>query len=155
MKSLKMFFVGFLFCYAFFLFSITNSISKEDGKNQLLTKTSVVTSKEDRRAGIHDGNLIRSAFANFGNLGSRPIDIRCEWPKGSGINYMFECVFYVAAEVVDANGNIIHIISESYTGGPRDRDLPDDETHTYSWEPLPGYFNTDPYNIDESPAIPP
>ena len=92
-----------------------------------------------RRAGIHDGNLIETAFSNFGNLGSRVIDIRLTWPKGSGINYGFEFIFFVGSEVVDARGDTIHIFTDNYTGGPRDR-APDD-SHTYGWEPLPGYFN--------------
>ncbi len=96
-----------------------------------------------RRAGVHDGNLIRTAFSNFGNLGSRTIDIRLEWPKGSGTNYGFEFIFFVGAEVVDARGDTIHIFSENYTGGPRDR-APDD-SHTYGWEPLPGYYNDGDY----------
>jgi hypothetical protein len=151
MKMLKTFFTGCLLFYAFFFISMTNAISKEDGKNQFLSKIADVTNTEDRRHGIHDGNLIRSAFGNFGNYGARPLDIRGEWPKGSGISYWYECVFYVGAEVTDANGNLIHIISESYTGGPRDK--PDNDSHTYSWEPLPGFFNTNPYNIDKYPAM--
>jgi hypothetical protein len=151
MKMLKTFFVGCLLFYAFFFISFTKAISKEDGKNQFLSKKTDVTNTADRRVGIHDGNLIRSAFGNFGNLGSRTLDIRGEWPKGSGINYWFECPFYIGAEVVDAHGNIRHIFSDSYTGGPRDREPGD--SHTYSWEPLPGYFNADPYNIDEYPGM--
>jgi hypothetical protein len=92
-----------------------------------------------RRAGIHDGNLIRTAYSNFGNLGSRVLDIRLEWPKGSGTNYGFEFVFFVGSEVIDARGDTIHIFTDNYTGGPRDR-APDD-SHTYGWEPLPGYYN--------------
>ncbi|MBD3288112.1 hypothetical protein GF337_04855 [candidate division KSB1 bacterium] len=96
-----------------------------------------------RRAGIHDGNLIRSAFSNFGNLGSRTIDIRLEWPKGSGTNYGFEFIFFVGAEVIDARGDTIHIFTDNYTGGPRDQ--APDASHTYGWEPLPGYYNDGEY----------
>lgn len=92
-----------------------------------------------RRAGIHDGNLIRTAYSNFGNLGSRVLDVRLEWPKGSGTNYGFEFIYFVGSEVIDALGDTIHIFTDNYTGGPRDR-APDD-SHTYGWEPLPGYYN--------------
>ncbi|NLP12711.1 hypothetical protein GX408_20105, partial [bacterium] len=92
-----------------------------------------------RRSGIHDGNLIRTAYGNYGNLGSRTLDIRLEWPKGSGTNYGFEFIYFVGSEVIDAHGDTIHIFTDNYTGGPRDR-APDD-SHTYGWEPLPGYYN--------------
>ncbi len=109
--------------------------------DQLYKKT--VDYSSFRRAGIHDGNLIRTAFSNFGNLGSRTIDIRLEWPKGSGTNYGYEFIFFVGGEVIDARGDTIHIFTDNYTGGPRDR-APDD-SHTYGWEPLPGYYNEGNY----------
>jgi hypothetical protein len=109
----------------------------------MISKEPLHKSMEDfstfRRSGIHDGNLIRTAYANFGNLGSRTLDIRLEWPKGSGTNYGFEFCYFVGSEVIDARGDTIHIFSDNYTGGPRDR-APDD-SHTYGWEPLPGYYN--------------
>jgi len=92
-----------------------------------------------RRSGIHDGNLIRTAYGNYGNLGSRTLDIRLEWPKGSGTNYGFEFIYFVGSEVIDARGDTIHIFTDNYTGGPRDR--AQDDSHTYGWEPLPGYYN--------------
>lgn len=107
--------------------------------NDVRTAKSAVDYRPFRRSGVHDGNLIRTAFSNFGNLGSRTLDVRLEWPKGSGINYGFEFIFFVGAEVVDARGDTIHIFTDNYTGGPRDR-APDD-SHTYGWEPLPGYYN--------------
>ena len=43
------------------------------------------------RTGVHTGNLIRSAYSNFGNLGSRTlVEARMEWPIGSGVLYGFE-----------------------------------------------------------------
>ncbi len=96
-----------------------------------------------RRSGIHDGNLIRTAYSNIANLGSRTLDIRLEWPKGSGTNYGFEFIYFVGSEVIDARGDTIHVFSDNYTGGPRDR-APDD-SHTYGWEPLPGYYNDGTY----------
>ncbi|HPN34909.1 MAG TPA: T9SS type A sorting domain-containing protein [bacterium] len=126
----------------------------DDGKKRLETPTitsAVNWENSHRRTGIHDGNRIRSAFSNFGNLGSRTLTLRGEWPKASGVNYMFESAFYVGAEVTDANNHVIHIFTDSYTGAPRDW-CPAD-SHTYSWEPLPGFFNQDPTNIDRFPAM--
>ncbi len=50
----------------------------DDGKQQLETPTlSSVLNWENphRRTGIHDGNRIRSAFSNFGDLGSRIVEM--------------------------------------------------------------------------------
>lgn len=92
------------------------------------------------RTGIHTGNLIRSAYSNFGNLGSRTlVEARMEWPVGSGVLYGFEYVFFVASEVITDQGDTLHIVSERYTGGSRDVPIP--ETHNWGWEPIAGYFN--------------
>ena len=92
------------------------------------------------RTGIHTGNLIRTAFSNYGNLGSRTLqEARMEWPVGSGVTYGFEFIFFVASEVITDNGDTIHIISERYSGSARD--VPSPEDHNWGWEPLAGYFN--------------
>ncbi|MCH7516538.1 MAG: hypothetical protein IIB08_05370, partial [Bacteroidetes bacterium] len=90
------------------------------------------------RTGIHTGNLIRTAFSNYGNIGSRTLkEARMEWPVGSGVTYGFEFIFFVASEVITDNGDTIHIISERYSGGSRD--VPSPEDHNWGWEPLGGY----------------
>ncbi|MCH8940912.1 MAG: hypothetical protein IIA48_00510 [Bacteroidetes bacterium] len=92
------------------------------------------------RTGIHTGNLIRTAFSNYGNLGSRTLqEARMEWPVGSGVTYGFEFIFFVASEVITDNGDTIHIISDRYSGSARD--VPSPEDHNWGWEPLAGYFN--------------
>ncbi len=92
------------------------------------------------RTGIHTGNLIRTAFSNYGNIGSRTLkEARMEWPVGSGVTYGFEFIFFVASEVITDNGDTIHIISERYSGSARD--VPSPEDHNWGWEPLAGYFN--------------
>ena len=92
------------------------------------------------RSGIHTGNLVRTAYSNFGNLGSRTLkEARMEWPIGSGITYGFEFVFWVASEVITDAGDTLHIISDRYTGGSADH--PSTEDHNWGWEPLPGFFN--------------
>ena len=92
------------------------------------------------RTGIHNGNLIRTAFSNFGNLGSRTLkEARMEWPIGSGVTYGFEYIFWVGSEVVTDAGDTLHIISDRYTGAARD--VPSPEDHNWGWEPPPGYFN--------------
>ena len=92
------------------------------------------------RTGIHTGNLVRTAYSNFGNIGSRTLsEARMEWPVGSGVTYGFEFIFWVASEVVTDGGDTLHIISDRYTGGSRD--VPSPEDHNWGWEPLPGYLN--------------
>ncbi len=98
------------------------------------------------RTGVHTGNLVRTAYSNFGNLGSRTlVEARMEWPVGSGVLYGFEYVFFVGSEVVTAGGDTLHIVSERYTGGGRD--VPSPETHNWGWEPLPGYLNDGDFSI--------
>ncbi len=146
--------------YAFCLLAAAPSLGANtpsrpnDGKervNAITAPIAFATENPYRRTGIHDGNRIRSAFSNFGTLVSRTLQARGEWPKGSGINYFFESTFYVGAEVIDANNKVIHIFSDSKTGGPRDWCQAD--SHTYSWEPIPGFFNERPTNLNSFPAM--
>ncbi len=108
--------------------------------------------REYRRTGIHDGNLVYTRFANFGNLGSRSEPPKMEWPKGSGQWYGFEFVMMAGAEVVDARGRTVQIVSENYTN-PGSFDISPDGSHTYGWEPLAGYFNDGPANDLGYPAM--
>lgn len=154
MKSFNKLWALLLIIPIFLSLALTKAGAVSDGKEKPATELSTLSfspGNEDRRTGIHDGNLIRSAFSNFGNLGSRTIDIRGEWPKSSGINYLFECSFYTGVEVVDSNGNVIHIISDSYTGGPRD--MPESNSYNYAWQPLPGFYNPELENINDYPAM--
>ena len=108
--------------------------------------------RDFRRTGIHDGNLVYTRFANFGNLGSRTEPPKMEWPKGSGTWYGFEFVMMAGAEVVDARGRTVQIVSENYTN-PGSFDISPDGTHTYGWEPLAGYFNPGAANDLGYPAM--
>lgn len=108
--------------------------------------------REYRRTGVHDGNLVYTRFANFGNLGSRYEPPKMEWPKGSGQWYGFEFVMMAGAEVIDASGQPVQIVSENYTN-PGSFDISPDGSHTYGWEPLAGYFNEGPENENQYPAM--
>jgi hypothetical protein len=107
--------------------------------------------KKYRRMGVHNGNQVATIFFNQGDVsgwagwGYPPP--RCEWPKGSGHEYSGENSILVAAELVDAHGNTIHILSESSLDfDSTDKDA---EGNQQGWEPLPGYSN--PYQ--DSPAM--
>ena len=108
--------------------------------------------REYRRTGIHDGNLVYTRYSNYGNLGSRFEPPKMEWPKGSGTWYGFEFIMMAGSEVIDANNNLVPIVSENYTN-PGSFDISPDGTHTYGWEPLAGYFNEGPSNVLNYPAM--
>jgi len=132
------------------LFRIADA--QEEDYSQDLQRLMKLMGRNDRRTGIHDGNLVYTRFSNFGNLGSRYEPPKMEWPKGSGTWYGYEFIMIAGAEVIDANGDTIHIFSENYTN-PGSFDISPDGTHTYGWEPLPGYFNDGPDNFDNYPAM--
>lgn len=108
--------------------------------------------RDQRRTGIHDGNLVFTRYSNFGNLGSRYEPPKMEWPKGSGTWYGFEFIMMAGAEVQDANGSLIRIVSENYTN-PGSFDISPDGSHTYGWEPLSGYFHAGAANRLNYPAM--
>ncbi|MFB3070905.1 MAG: hypothetical protein ACE1ZK_02445 [Nitrospirales bacterium] len=117
---------------------VTSTLAQKNSESPKLAKRSF--SFFLNRTGIHTGNLIRTAFSNFGNLGSRTLkEARMEWPVGSGVTYGFEYIFWVGSEVVTNEGDTLHIISDRYTGSSRD--VPSPEDHNWGWEPPPGYFN--------------
>lgn len=108
--------------------------------------------RDQRRTGIHDGNLVYTRYSNYGNLGSRYEPPKMEWPKGSGTWYGFEFIMMAGAEVLDANRNLIKIVSENYTN-PGSFDISPDGSHTYGWEPLADYFHPGPANRHNYPAM--
>ncbi len=132
--------------------TVSNIHAQEEDYAQDQKALKKMSGRNDRRTGIHDGNLVYTRYSNYGNLGSRYEPPKMEWPKGSGTWYGYEFIMCAGAEVVDANGDTIHIFSENYTN-PGSFDISPDGTHTYGWEPLPGYFNDRSDNIDNYPAM--
>ncbi len=108
--------------------------------------------RDQRRTGIHDGNLVFTRYSNYGNLGSRYEPPKMEWPKGSGTWYGFEFIMMAGAEVLDANRSLIKVVSENYTN-PGSFDISPDGSHTYGWEPLAGYFHAGDANTHNYPAM--
>ena len=122
MKSYKNSWALLVIIPVVFFLALPRVFAFNDGKENPAIKivnAAMSPGADDRRTGIHDGNLIRSAFSNFCNLVSSTNDIRGAWPKSSGVNYMVESVFFVGAEVTYAHGTIIHCFSDRYTGGHR------------------------------------
>lgn len=95
---------------------------------------------ENRLTGVHNGNLIRTRFTNYGNLGHRTEKPSMEWPKGTGIEYGLEFVMFAGARIDDESMNQYYIFTES-SSDPYNLDEDPTGTYTYSWEPLPGYYN--------------
>ena len=93
-----------------------------------------------RKWGQMDGNLINTPFINMGMVGNWPGNPDpSEWPKGSGHTYVEGATPIVIAEVVDENGNIVHIAEVGYR-----EDLDTGPTGTpYGYEPRPGWDNPD------------
>ena len=73
----------------------------------------------EMRNGLHAGNQFRTTFYNDGLFGSkhRPPDIAGEWPINSGHDYMLDGNVFVGSEVIDANGDLKHIVDTVNGGG--------------------------------------
>ena len=90
-----------------------------------------------RKQGIHNGNLVETLFYNFGEVawwGRQPSGV---WPKGSGHSYMDGITPIVVTEVVNHNGDTLHICEAGY------RELMDisPDGVERGWQPRPGYAN--------------
>ena len=101
------------------------------------------------RKGLHTGNLVETSFLNRGQLadGYHGSNFEMMWPRGSGVSYGFLFDFFVAGEVLNTDGDTIHIISDCFKRGGLE-EAPDG-SHWWFWEPLPGYFNDRHLNTTE------
>ncbi len=101
-----------------------------------------------RQIAIVDGNLVTGPVTNSGviSYGGIGNDIRIGWPKGPKFSqYIWGSFFYVGAEVIGANGDTLHIISDNIPG-----ENSTDQTHELATMPLPGYYNLDrPGSLNE------
>ena len=94
--------------------------------------------------GYHTGNRVGISFYNDGqiagyNLG---VDIRGEWPYGSGENYIGDCIPLIGVEFINTLGDTLHSVIISR--GPRNRQ--GEERHPvkgyfWGWNPVPGFRN--------------
>ena len=104
--------------------------------------TQYVPSKERadirfRRFAHMEGNQIRTTVFNYGmtgrESGSFPISVQTpyEWPKNTGQIYLAVAGIVVGAEVVDDNGDTLHIVSRChYLSSP--------QRLTWNFEPVGG-----------------
>jgi hypothetical protein len=107
---------------------------------------------ENTRWGLMDGNLVRTVFANHGEIANWDEQAwpSGEWPKGTGHTYVDGVALIVAAPIVDVNGQRQHSVVTRYR---EDVDVSPDGI-PWAFAPLPGYFNPDPKtNLTQSPAV--
>ncbi len=112
--------------------------------NLILAQSTQRSDPSLRRIGYHTGNRAGISFYNDGaiagfNLG---VDIRGEWPLGSGENYIGDLTPLIGVEFINRRGDTLHSVGISR--GPRNGQA--DERHPtygYFWgfNPLPGYLN--------------
>ncbi len=102
------------------------------------------------RNGEHAGNLFRTTFYNDGTFGrlQNPPDIAGEWPINSGHYYLIDGNLFVGGEVIDAEGQVKHIIStvrSSMVSWSTGDTSPDGDWWTFL--PLPGFAARDTNKI--------
>jgi hypothetical protein len=71
--------------------------------------------------GLHTGNRIGISFHNDGQIAGilSGVDIRGEWPYGSGENYIGDCIPLIGVEFINRIGDTLHSVIISR--GPRNR----------------------------------
>jgi len=97
-----------------------------------------------RKIGFHTGNRVGISFYNDGAItGFRQgVDIRGEWPLGSGENYIGDVTPLIGVEFTNTNGKTLQSVTISR--GPRSHQGEERHpTQGYFWgfDPLPGFLN--------------
>ncbi|HSL89528.1 MAG TPA: hypothetical protein VK870_09515 [Ignavibacteriaceae bacterium] len=96
------------------------------------------------RMGKHTGNRIGISFYNDGQIAgfNQGIDIRGEWPLGSGENYIGDCIPLIGVEFINTLGDTLHsvIISRGPRRGQSDERHPA-RNYFWGWNPIPGFLN--------------
>ena len=119
-----------------------------------LSKVAATGNTKYLRWVVHDGNLVTGGSVNSGLLSYHYVSgcPRISWPRGvRQVQYIHSSVFFVAAEVVDARGDTIHIVSDNYRRSGSENAL--DYSHIYAFMPLPKYFNLDQPEAIDTPEI--
>ncbi|RPI02704.1 MAG: hypothetical protein EHM72_03500 [Calditrichaeota bacterium] len=72
----------------------------------------------NHRNGVHAGNQFRTTIYNDGTFGTKQTgDYGGEWPINTGHIYMLDGNVFVGAEVLDATGEVTHIVSDVTSAG--------------------------------------
>jgi hypothetical protein len=96
------------------------------------------------RIGYHTGNRVGISFYNDGQIAgfNQGVDIRGEWPLGSGENYIGDCIPLIGVEFTSTVGETLHSVIISR--GPRNRQSEERDPITRQfrgWNPVPGFLN--------------
>lgn len=90
-----------------------------------------------RKQGLHNGNLVETLFWNFGEVAWWTKQPSGVWPKGSGHSYMDGITPIVAAELMDARAQVIHMVEAGYR---ENMDISPTGVER-GFQPRPGYAN--------------
>ncbi len=97
-----------------------------------------------RTIGLHTGNRAAISFYNDGQIAgiNQGIDIRGEWPIGSGENYIGDMIPLIAVEFVNNSNDTLQsvVISRGPRNGQFNERHPTQNYH-WGWNPTPGFRN--------------
>ena len=93
--------------------------------------------------GYHTGNRAGITFYNDGQIAgiNTGIDIRGEWPLGSGENYIGDCIPLIGVEFINTLNDTLQsvVISRGPRKGQFDEKSP--SGYFWGWNPVPGFRN--------------
>ena len=93
--------------------------------------------------GLHTGNRAGISYYNDGQIAgiNTGIDIRGEWPLGSGENYIGDCIPLIGVEFINNLNDTLQsvVISRGPRRGQFDEKSP--SGYFWGWNPVPGFRN--------------
>jgi len=111
----------------------------------LISVPSLAQSNKGEMSEIKDlvinSNNIQTILYNYGSISAPGAFADVKDFVWNGLGYMYEFGPMIGAEVVDENGNTIHIISDSFVS-PREGDYNANRSLKWGWLPEAGYSNT-------------
>jgi hypothetical protein len=121
-----------LLLFLFSIFLLNSNLFAQRGDPSLLS------------VGLHTGNRVGISFHNDGKIAGFlvGVDIRGEWPYGSGENYIGDCIPLIGVEFVNTLGDTLQSVIISR--GPRNRQAEERspiDGHFWGWNPVPGFRN--------------
>ena len=96
------------------------------------------TDRFERRTDVIDGNNIRATVTNYAQTASsgNPGDYLYEWPKNTRRIYIALTQLWIGAQVDDVNGDSLWVVDVADF-----RSNPNDESISWTLEPIKGYVN--------------
>ena len=106
--------------------------------------------------GVHNGNRVGISFHDDGQIAGilSGVDVRGEWPYGSGENYIGDLIPLIGVEFINSNGDTLHSVCISR--GPRSHESEERspiDGHFWGWNPRPGFRNANPAPGHETPGM--